>query len=319
MSTNTSGGGVRGRRPSFNKRLYSRISRGVEITQSSPGPRGKNLHPKTKEQMEFFRQTQWAYKFTDPAIQVLFREVVAGTALLPRDLFLMAMAGRMTDFVMPDGTQVFSMAEIGDVSSSLDRLGQFDGMILTRSDGMWAGLDAGPDTFVLTAQGEGIPPAWAPPSAGAGAAWSALPPLVIAAPTPFIDIDVSAFNDIMIYGKAVTAAAATFRGVYVSTDGGLTYFNTNGNYQSTPATGVPTATFLALNHGTASNLARDFGGTVHGLRLNGVPKFMQNAFEVNRYFVANLLPITHLRIACQNVSAGAKTNMTGGTIYLSVR
>lgn len=171
MAIDVSGSGVRGRRSSNKGRAYSRISKGVEITQKWPKKRGKKLNPKTAAQMEYFRQVQWAYKYSDPMVQVSYAQAVKGTPLMPRDLFLMAVSGRMHAFVTPSGKKMFPMAAVKDISASLDVLAQLPGTILARNTDLWFGLTPGPAGQVLTSTGETTPPEYAAPVVPTGATW----------------------------------------------------------------------------------------------------------------------------------------------------
>jgi hypothetical protein len=140
MTTDTSGGGVHKRRPSYRGVSYSRVVAGQEIQVKWPKGRGRSIHPKTKIQMEFFRQTQWAFKFMDPLAQQSYATAVAGTPLMPRDLYLMATSGRMHAFLRPDGTRIYPMAGIKSVSESLDFIAQTPGSMLLRGTEQWEGI-----------------------------------------------------------------------------------------------------------------------------------------------------------------------------------
>lgn len=158
-------------------------------------------------------------------------------------------------------------------------------------------------------------------SGGGGGVWGLIySNAAIPNPTANIDVDVSAYSDVLVVGRAVTTAANAFRHVEVSVDGGATFYNTNGNYVSLAANGTEAANFAALNHNTATALARNFGGNIFGVNVNGAPKFMRSVTDdPPRYFVASNAPITHIRIAAIAASAGALINMTGGQVYVFAR
>lgn len=125
------------RRPSLTGVLVSDVSNGVERQRAWPRSRGKITNPTTVEQMEWFRQAQWATKYIDPQIMTTFAQATKGTPLLPRDLATMMFAGRMFYFIFPDGRKMFSVQAKTDVSTSLDAIGQTPGMTLIRGPVYW--------------------------------------------------------------------------------------------------------------------------------------------------------------------------------------
>lgn len=315
MTVNTEGGGVRGRRPSMRVGAYERVSRGVEIVQAWPRKRGKNLPPKTVEQMEFFRQVQWAFKYTDPEIQIAYREAVAGTPLLPRDLFLMAASGRMIDFYLPDDTRIFSMAQVQDVSNSLDAIGQSAGQMLIRGPARWEPLEPGPIGYVLSSLGPDELPAWAPPSGGGGGEWLIQGQVTIAAPVAQIDFIGLDAADLLIIADGVTKSAAAQIVGRVSTDNGATFYAGATDYQTISSTGTVTNGPNAFGlHATAASGARTGWGFIHAANSDGAPKLMSGwnqGSEVSRLFKASLDPINAIRLL--NTPAA---NFTGGTITI---
>lgn len=142
----------------------------------------------------------------------------------------------------------------------------------------------------------------------------------ISNPTPYVDIDVTGFGDAMVIGRGVTSASSGYRGVYLSVDGGNTFFKTNGNYEAVAANGTLNSVFLGLNHNTSTSSARSFGGVIHGLNIAGTPKLMENvSADPDRMFVGSYQPITHIRIAVIAASGGTEINMTGGEIFVLAR
>lgn len=128
------------RRLSLKGVLMEDVSQGQERTRAWPRSRGKSLHPKTKEQMEWFRQAQWATKYMDPKQMVIFNEMTKGTPLLPRDIATMMMAGRLFSFEMADGRSINAMQTQNDVSQSLDAISQEIGTTLIRKPEGWRGV-----------------------------------------------------------------------------------------------------------------------------------------------------------------------------------
>lgn len=113
------------------------VSNGKERMRQWPTRRGKKLHPKTLDQMEWFRQAQWACKYMQPEIMQMFAEATKGTPFLPRDLATMMMAGRLFTFVFPDNTRLYSVQTRNDVSESLDAISMTPGHTLVRGPDFW--------------------------------------------------------------------------------------------------------------------------------------------------------------------------------------
>lgn len=319
MTLKTSGGGVIGRRPSSRKRYYSRVSRGIEITQSWPKPRGRSLAPKTREQMEFFRQVQWAFKYQDPFIAVQYAQTVQGTPLLPRDLFLMAAANRMSELHLPDGSRIFSMAQVVDMSKMLDALSYIPGSLLVRYDELWGAFPPGPEGWVMTSAGESEVPGWAPPTGGGSAKWVALPEVPILAPTNAVTVDVTGATDIMLLGRLLTTGVTATRGMQVSTDGGLSWLNVTGDYLNVTTTGAETATWICGHHGSPTTAARDCGGVIMALDAETGPRMVQSFSNTPALIRPLAAPITHVRCLAQVASGNAPTPLTGGTVYAWIR
>lgn len=168
----TSGSGVVGRRPSLRGVTYIRVSNGQEIAVKWPHGRGKRIHPKTAEQMEFFRQAQWAFKYSAWQVQQQITQAVKGTAIMPRDLFLMIVSGRLFDIMLPDGTRVYPMAGVKDISASLDWISQVPGSMLWRGEELWGGTEPPElDGLVLTSMGSVEAPKWLPSQSSTKAVW----------------------------------------------------------------------------------------------------------------------------------------------------
>jgi len=128
------------RRPSMKGKIMQDVSNGAERSRAWPRDRGKSLHPKTKEQMEWFRQAQWATKYMDPKMLISFKEATAGTPLLPRDMATMMFAGRLFMIDMLDGRKLYSVQVLRDVSESLDVISQTPGHQLIRGPTYWEGV-----------------------------------------------------------------------------------------------------------------------------------------------------------------------------------
>jgi len=111
--------------------------RGVVYVARWPRKRGKNLHPKTTEQMEWFRQANVLAKYLAPEFQIVAKQATHGTPLYPRDVQIATMAGTLFSLRYVDGRTLHSMATRTKVSESLDVLGDVEGSLLVRSGTLW--------------------------------------------------------------------------------------------------------------------------------------------------------------------------------------
>lgn len=88
--------GTRG--PSIRGSLVVYPLRGRLVVRSWPKKRGKKLHPKVREQVEWFKEAVQLAKYADPESQRRAIEWSKGTGLYPRDLIVHAMAGNLLEF-----------------------------------------------------------------------------------------------------------------------------------------------------------------------------------------------------------------------------
>lgn len=125
------------RRPSLKGLLMQDVSNGVERQRRWPRDRGKTIPKETREQMEWFRQAQWATKYMDPKMLMTFVRATQDTPLLPRDIATMMFAGRLFNFTTAEGRKIYAMSNKTDVSESLDALSQTEGHTLIRGPEFW--------------------------------------------------------------------------------------------------------------------------------------------------------------------------------------
>lgn len=274
------------RRPSLSGVLMQDVAHGVERSRAWPRKRGKKLDPVTKDQNDLFRQYQWATKYWDPKLYIQAMLAVKGTPLLPRDIMTMIMSGRLCAVMGVNGRNLYPMAALRDVSESLDVITQTPGQSIIRGDEVWE-----PYT----------------PGGGGGVGWFKVHDAPIANPTAFVDVDVSAWTELMIFGMDIPLSASGFRVIRLSTDGGATFWSSTGDYVFFSDTGQPQTTSRAISHGSSASGARTIAGNLIAINRPDIPKLGREIGGGRQtLFIASEDPITHVRLA---PTAG---NMTGG-------
>jgi len=163
----------RNRLPAYGKAFYVRSQRGQLVVCSWPRKRGRNLHPKTLEQMEKFRQANILVKYVAPSQMIISRELTPGTGLYPNDLIISAMYGRLFSFQNDDGLWMHSMSAVSDASLALDIMGQLSGSILVRGATLWEPVRAGEGGWILVSQTPPLPPVWQA-GVSSGSPWTTL-------------------------------------------------------------------------------------------------------------------------------------------------
>lgn len=321
MALDVSRSGTRGRRPSNRGVSYSYVRNGLEITAKWPRSRGRSLKANTREQMEYFRQVQDAFKLMDPKLAIAIRNAVAGTPLMPRDLFLKAISGRLAYFIEPNGRRIFSVAGMKSVSDNLDILGQVTGDLLFRGLELWERLEIGAEGQVLTV-GPDLIPVWAAGGGGGGASWRPLgdgyasPGLwdgAVEAPTnEVIFTDLTDYQDFRIVMDGVTKSASAGAQAQFSVDNGATWFTASGDYKNIAATGAPSNSISVGFHNTATTAARWSFGSFPFFGMAGVPKMSRvDQVSITVLFAASLLPVNAVKI-----TPTAAANFNGGRWWL---
>jgi hypothetical protein len=287
------------RRPALRGVLMQDVSQGVERNRKWPEKRKAKLPDITKDQNEQFRQYQWATKYFAPELYKMWAESVKGTPLLPRDIMTMLMSGRLMAINLPDGRIMYPKVAAMDVSQSLDTISQEEGYILRRGPERWEGYNP----------------------VGVGAYDVIYSNPALSNPTASIVVPLGDYSDVVVIGRLVGCASSAFRGVQFSTDGGVSWGNTNADNVNIETAGTETGVFILMNHGTPTNLQRSFGGFAYGLKHPGIPKEVRQFTNVSpsRYFIKSYDPVTHLRICAQATSGGALVNMTAGEVYVMAR
>lgn len=142
---------------SLKKAMYVRTWRGKLVVCKWPRGKSGNIDAGTLERMETFKNANLLAKYLIPQQQIVAREVTDGTPLLPRDLLIAAMYGRLWSLTTEDGRTINSVAAANDVSQNLDIIAQTPGDMLVRGVDGWERL-FGEAGFILFASGPTAPP-----------------------------------------------------------------------------------------------------------------------------------------------------------------
>lgn len=151
-----------------------------------------------------------------------------------------------------------------------------------------------------------------PIAGGGGSSWTLIEERVISSAVANEDFTgLGDYNEILVFGRLLTASESTGRLVRVSTDGGTSYFSTSGDYVSiVVAQGAELAASAIGYNGQNTTAARDVYCLI-GPNIAGVPKYGVNRTQqIDRLFVANTDVINAIRV---NTDSG---DLTGGTIYV---
>ena len=142
--------------------------RGVLRVRKWPKKRGTPRSALQRWWVDWFTQANLLAKYADGLSQANAIKITKGTGLYPRDVFLMAMRGRLYWWTDETGWKWFPMAALQDVSDALDVIGQTIGDVLVRATDRWRPAADASDGFVLTNKGPAAAPVWELPSGGGG-------------------------------------------------------------------------------------------------------------------------------------------------------
>jgi hypothetical protein len=152
-------------------------------------------------------------------------------------------------------------------------------------------------------------------STAAGSAWSLHGSTTIAAPVASVAFTgLANASDILIIGRLLTQSVAGNAVVRVSTNNGVSYYNTSGDYVVlTLTTGQEANSSGMTVWSTAATAARSGSVLIQGANVTGAPRLLTNPDHTSgapRFFIAD----TANDIDAVQVSSSAG-NFTGGTIY----
>ncbi|MGA7966797.1 MAG: hypothetical protein WCB49_13105 [Gammaproteobacteria bacterium] len=140
-----------------------------QIAQSWPRARvGPGSPAQQDSQKAFSQAVRWARNPMQQELQVAL-DLSKDTGYLPRDVLISAIYGRLVVAYMKNGKTIRGVRDLaGDIQALLDSIADAPGTILVRTATGWSGIAAGLADDVLTAGGAGVPPRWAPVTAGGG-------------------------------------------------------------------------------------------------------------------------------------------------------
>lgn len=156
------------RMPALRGTLIAYVRNGRLIVAKWPRRRGPSKNETAKRTTTWFKEANLLAKYVATEDQKLAYDATVGSPLLPRDIILMAMAGRHFAIDLDNGKTIWPVAMTKAVSDSLDSISQIPGTLLVRAPDGWIALAPGEANTVLTSQGPTEPPHWTPGVAGGG-------------------------------------------------------------------------------------------------------------------------------------------------------
>lgn len=150
----------------------------------------------------------------------------------------------------------------------------------------------------------------------AGSSWALVSSTTISTPVAQVDvIGLAAYSDLLIIGQDITTSSTGIRQIFLSTNNGVSFYTTSGDYVGISADGTANAVTQAAAHTTNSTATRTLVATINGTNIANAPKMVTHSGSTApRLFVAdNANNVDAIRF---NSSAG---NLTGGAIYVFAR
>lgn len=189
-----------------NGRLY--VSR---WPRRQPTPRNADEADKRKLLADAARATS----YMSAGAQSFARDLAAQSKLLPRDFLMIALFNRIGYIIRRDGSKVYSMPAMQDVSNLLDAIAQVKGDLMFRGDNWWTRLPIGLPNQVLTVSDDGLPQ-WETPAGGGGGKDAWMQPLlfnptgggITVGASTFIVIPVVPSQNVTLNGLKVWVTAA---------------------------------------------------------------------------------------------------------------
>jgi len=206
-------------------------------------------------------------KYVNAYEQEFARSLAKQTQLAPRDLLFIAYSGRLGYLIRKDGTKIYAMTSKYQVSSILDSIGQFPGMMLYRGDQTWENVPIGAAGQVLTVSDD-LLPTWAAGGGAGGGHWyqepASLAPQVggqgvgnnAFSTMPFYCMKDATFTGVRVFLQAVQSGLSIYPVIYdaSATSGSLSGAALLGSHTATtPAVGLNTLPFTSPVNVLAGN------------------------------------------------------------------
>lgn len=163
-------GGVR--TPSIRGAFTVSIWRGIPTLKGRKGKKYVTPALGPLQTQGLFIQAAEAAKRITPQEYKFAVDTTKASQYLWRDVYYMALYGRLFTFIEQDRGQWVSVAARNTMSQSLDALGSQKSGILVRGTTWWDVLAPGPAGYVLVSQGPFEPLAWAPQGGGGGGSYT---------------------------------------------------------------------------------------------------------------------------------------------------
>lgn len=141
--------------------------------------------------------------------------------------------------ISPSGNVADTPTISAEVQAILDQISTTQGTILYRGAADWEALTPGTSGQFLKTMGAGANPQWATPTGGS-AAWTLLSSWDFATngAINYRDVSVAGYDEVMVILNAVSLSATQWRTLKFSTNGGVSWDTTAGNYVAIAPTGA---------------------------------------------------------------------------------
>lgn len=182
---------------------YSRWIKGQLYWSKWPRSQKAPRTAREKDTRDLFAVASRVTLYMSAAEQAFARDLAKESKLLPRDFLMIALFNRVGTIVRRDGSKVFSVPAMQDVSGLLDALWQLKGGILIRDETWWTGLPAGQPFDVLRMSPEGLPE-WASGGGGDGGGVPFMQPPLLKPTAAGATINPGFFNGLPIWPTSAT-------------------------------------------------------------------------------------------------------------------
>lgn len=282
------------RRVTLRGTVMQDVSQGEERTRKWPSSRPSVAGSKKTKQAKDFATAQIINKYMAPQILTWAHKQVENSPLLPRDVLTMMLFQRLYAFILPDGRILYPMTARSDVSQSLDAVAAQPGETLVRGPNGWEGTPAGN---------------------GVGFGYKMILDQTITSPTAAIDLlDITQWSEIFVWWNNVTLSGNGWRNALLSTNGGATWYTTNGDYMQLNTNGTYTARFDIGGHSIGASAGRNL--FIRFIRLPQSPTMLieANINSLPQVFVASPDQVNAIRLY-----GYGGYNLTGGRIWAAAR